>query len=712
MQRARGGATPRGWTQVPGQGDAHEYHPALDGLRGLAILAVLLYHAGVAWAAGGFLGVEAFFVLSGFLITSLLIREWRRTSAIALLPFWGRRARRLLPALFCMVCVVGIRQAVIGPEDAVPGLRGDGLATLFYFGNWHQIATASSYFAATGPVSPLRHTWSLAIEEQFYIVWPVLFLGMCSLFVRRSGRRQEDSRAFRVLLMLVGLAVLASVIEAVLLFGAGRGLNRVYYGTDTRAASILVGAALALGATRFSSIGTHIQGRLLRRPVSSVPVLALISILVMLVVVPGESTWLYPFGLIGFDGAVAVLIATVVFWPGALASRLFALPPLRALGLISYGIYLYHFPLFVWLDASSTGMSAAPLLLTRIAVTLLVATASYILVEQPVRQRRLPGWMVRALGPIAAGSATATLFVAAAAASSGSTPVVPFPPATAGLSGSQPPCRVRLKDTADYGLAPMTYDQAAVLQPKWLAARHLKWSRSVAVTFRVCAPKRVLLIGDSLAFSMGLPMMIREQHFGTEVVNAAILGCSFATRGQIKANGYWEDQPPGCHTALAQWAREEAAIHPQVVIVELGFRDEFDWRSGHQVRHLGQPSYDTYLQRQIDQYVDTLARGNVKVLFMTVPWSSPPPLADGSSQPAASSQRHREINAMLESTVRRHPRKAELLDIDPVVAPGNRYAARINGGVLCRFDGIHFTIYCGELLQIRVLAAARAAIGP
>jgi len=690
----------------------HQHYAGLDGLRGLAVFVVLLYHAGVVWAGGGFLGVEAFFVLSGFLITSLLITEWRTTSSVALRKFWGRRARRLLPALFCVVLVVGLHQALSGPENAVPGLKGDGIATLFYFGNWHQIAAGSSYFAATGPVSPLQHMWSLAIEEQFYIVWPLLFLGVCALAGRRRTRRQAGRHTLAVLLLLSAVGILVSIIEAIVLFRGGPGLDRVYYGTDTRAASILTGAALAIATALLRSRRTGVEQRVTRHLVAPFSFVTMALIVAMFLTARGGSAWLYPYGFVGFDLAVAALIATVVFRPGALASRLCSVRPLCTLGLISYGVYLYHFPLFIWLNESSTGLTGPGLLLTRILVTVGVATLSYVLIEQPVRQRRLPRWVVRALAPVAAGSATATLFAAAAVASPGSTPVVSFPATTSHLAGSQPPCRVLLRDTSRYGVAPMTYDRAAVLQPKWLAARQLKWSGGAArVTFHTCAPKRVLLVGDSLAFSMGLPMMIREQHFGTEVANAAVLGCSFGTRGQIDANGHWEDQRPGCRNALDQWALEEAVFHPQVVVVELGFRDQFDWRWGHQTKHLGQPDYDAYLQRQIDQYAETLGRGNVKVLFLTVPWSSPPLLANGAAQPASSAQRHNEINAMIASTVHRHPRTTELLDIDPVVAPGNRYHARIHGGVLCRFDGIHFTIYCGELLQIPVLTAARAAIG-
>ncbi len=161
-----------------GRRTQQSHYRGLDGLRGLAVAMVVLYHGGLSWAQGGFLGVEAFFVLSGFLITSLLVGEWGRSRSIELGAFWARRARRLLPALLVLVSVIGIYYAVAGPSQAVPGLKGDGLSTLLYAGNWHQISTGSSYFGATGPVSPLKHTWSLAIEEQFYLFWPLLLFAV------------------------------------------------------------------------------------------------------------------------------------------------------------------------------------------------------------------------------------------------------------------------------------------------------------------------------------------------------------------------------------------------------------------------------------------------------------------------------------------------------------------------------------------------------
>jgi peptidoglycan/LPS O-acetylase OafA/YrhL len=218
-------------------------YPGLDGLRALAVVAVLLYHGGVSWSGGGFLGVEMFFVLSGFLITSLLVAEWGRSGAIALRAFWARRARRLLPALFALVAAIGVYYALAGPTKAIPGLQGDGIATLLYISNWHQVAAGTNYFAASGPVSPLQHTWSLAIEEQFYLLWPVLVLAVLG-FARRRGATQR--RSLQVLLGLSLTGAVAAAVEMALLFDSGRGLDRVYYGTDTRATGLLLGASLAI----------------------------------------------------------------------------------------------------------------------------------------------------------------------------------------------------------------------------------------------------------------------------------------------------------------------------------------------------------------------------------------------------------------------------------------------------------------------------------
>jgi peptidoglycan/LPS O-acetylase OafA/YrhL len=697
-------------------------YAGLDGLRAVAVIGVLLYHGGVSWDQGGFLGVEVFFVLSGFLITTLLVSEWLRSGTIALRAFWGRRARRLLPALFLLIAVIGVYYAVGGATHAVPQLRGDGLAALLYFANWHQIAVGSSYFAATGPTSPLTHTWSLAIEEQFYILWPLLLLMILRIASRRRVENGGQRRALGMLLAVSLVGGVAAWIEMALLFHAGHGLDRVYYGTDTRAAGLLAGASLAIGLARARRGGRLARGgeawrsRVPERPGTRVlgllAAVALVGVLVSMYLLHGTTAWLYPFGLAGIDVAVAVVIAAAVLCPSALVVRGLGWGPLRAIGKISYGLYLWHYPLFLWLDAASTGLSGSSLLLLRLAVTVAVSVVSFALVEQPIRQRRLPVWLVRPLAPLAAAGAAASVLIASTASALpiGDPSVAARPGASPSLQGSDPACHVTLTDAKLYGVAPLAPGEAASFEYSSLGNHSLSWNGSAVKTFTTCPPKRVLLVGDSLAFTIGVGMLKDEQRYGVELADAGILGCAFTTQGELEVSGVWQRQSAGCPNALQTWAREARTLKAQAVIVELGYRDQFDWRINGRVMHVGQRAFDAYLQRQINQYVKVLGRGGTKVLFLSVPWSKPPAQADGSPSPAASPARHAQINALLEAAARRDPAHVQVLDIDQTVSPGNSYQAKLDGQ-LCRFDGVHFTLYCSEMLEPSVLGTVRKMIG-
>jgi peptidoglycan/LPS O-acetylase OafA/YrhL len=684
------------------------------------VAAVLLYHGGVSFAPGGFLGVEVFFVLSGFLITSLLLAEWRRTGAIALRDFWARRARRLLPALFCVVCAVGVYYALAGSADVIPGLKDDGIAAVLYVSNWHQIAAGANYFAASGPVSPLQHTWSLAIEEQFYLVWPVLACGLMWLVYRR-GRSQ--ARTLQALLAVTVTGAVASAIDAAVLFNGGTGLNRVYMGTDTRAFGLLIGASLAIGLSlarrapadataNRTAEGTATRWPSLTTALGWATALILAAVLAAVAVVPGTAGWVYPYGLLALDALVAALIVVIVRCPRALAARALAVRPLTALGTISYGVYLWHFPLFQWLNTGTTQLTGTALLGARLAATLVVSIASYAVIEQPIRRRRIPAWLVRGLTPVALGAAIASLVVAAgASALPTSVPAAAtVPAAPSQLSGAGPPCSVSLRDTKQYGLSPPAASDEAKFEYAALGASKVTWSGSSTKTFETCPPKKVMVIGDSLAFTLGVPMMGNEQNYGVEIANASLLGCSFTAKGQLNVNGTWENQPAGCPQALQQWSRDEQTLHPQEVVVELGYRDEFDWRIDGKVQHLGQAGFDADVQSQIDRYVKVLGRNGTKVLFLSVPYTHPPDLANGSPAPAASSSRHALINSMLEKAARQNPGKVAFLDLDKTVSPGDRYTEKVNGQV-CRFDGIHFSVYCSELLEPQVLGEVRKMTG-
>ncbi len=384
--------------------------PALTGLRGVAVAAVVAYHLQLGWASGGYLGVDLFFVLSGFLITTLLLEEWVGARRINLVAFWGRRARRLLPALFLVLAALALYvvfNARFGGPGAnglldLAGLRGDALATLLYVNNWHLIYAHQSYFAQFSTPSPLQHTWSLAIEEQFYLVWPPVLLLL--LHVTRQWWR----RAGVALAVVLGLA---STIAMAVLFHPGVDPSRVYYGTDTRLFDLMAGAALAFVAASRPQPGPgarrtlHIAG-----PVAGV---ALVVFWVTAGTPAGlPKDYMFRGGFLVCAVLAAVVVADArLVQPGSF-SRLLAARPLLFIGTISYGVYLWHWPVIVYLNGARTGLAPVPLDLTRIGATLVLSTASYYLVERPIRRARFHGG-VRAWAAPLAGVLTAVLIVVA-----------------------------------------------------------------------------------------------------------------------------------------------------------------------------------------------------------------------------------------------------------------------------------------------------------
>ena len=344
---------------------------ALDGIRGIAVLLVFLFHLNVSGAGGGFLGVDIFFVLSGFLVTSLLLAEVHGSGRIGVSAFWARRIRRLLPALILLLLVVAAVTHFTATAIGRSSVRGDLLATTTYVANWHLIAS-SSYFANAGTVSPLQHTWSLAIEEQFYLVWPLALAVVVIL-----GRRLRLAIG-----MLAGAGAIASALALAFLWSQA-GADRAYMGTDARILEPLIGA---LGAVVVASP----RGRALVRRLGPLllPVGVVGSIAAVATIRPQAPSYY-------LGGALAVSILTVMvvapLWIGCgrRLGSLFALKPLAWLGVISYGVYLWHWPLMVWFGIPSAQGSGRLLRGAAVAVlTIVVAGLSYHLVERPIRLGR------------------------------------------------------------------------------------------------------------------------------------------------------------------------------------------------------------------------------------------------------------------------------------------------------------------------------------
>jgi peptidoglycan/LPS O-acetylase OafA/YrhL len=382
---------------VTGSSVRGRHLPALDGLRALAVLAVLAYHLGYPWARGGYLGVDLFFVLSGFLITSLLLEEHEETGTIRLAKFWGRRARRLLPALYVMVVAVMVfvvLEGRYGQTDFVAAidlsaLRSQALATLLYVANWQQIIIHHSYFAQFSAPSPLDHTWSLAIEEQFYLVWPFVTLGLLA-----KGLQQRRRLGISV---SIAIAIASTALMAIL-FTPGADPTRVYYGTDTRLGDLAVGALLAWLTARRPETPARIAAALrVAAPV------ALVGLLVLMVTAGNASefpsNFMFEGGFLGASVLCAIVLADVRR-PGSVLATCFSWRPLVAIGLVSYGIYLWHYPVIVLFTPATSGLSGVPLLVARLAIIAALVLASYFLVELPVRRQVFTITLRRVLYPL------------------------------------------------------------------------------------------------------------------------------------------------------------------------------------------------------------------------------------------------------------------------------------------------------------------------
>jgi peptidoglycan/LPS O-acetylase OafA/YrhL len=381
---------------------ARRHHPGLDGVRGAGVAAVLCFHGGFSWAKGGYLGVSTFFTLSGFLITGLLIGERAERGAIRLVRFWERRFRRLLPAMVLTVVVVAAFSAWVADGDQLGRIRADGLATLGYVANWRFVFSGQTYAALFDSPSPLLHAWSLAIEEQFYLAFPLLVAG-----VLRLGRGRR-----RVLAIVLAVLTVASVAASVALRADHA---RVYYGTDTRAAELLIGGLLAIWVAGTPDLAGRRRGW-----VTVLGAIGVAGSAVAWVSVGQSAPRLYTGGFALYGVASAALVAAAIA-PGPIRSML-SWSPLRLLGRVSYGAYLFHWPVFLWLTPARTGLDAGAgqevaLLALRLAVTFALTAVSYRFVEQPVRRGQLPRRSAFALAPAAAGLAVVLLVVATVPAS-------------------------------------------------------------------------------------------------------------------------------------------------------------------------------------------------------------------------------------------------------------------------------------------------------
>jgi peptidoglycan/LPS O-acetylase OafA/YrhL len=589
------------------------HQPALDGLRGLAVAGVVLFHAGWAGATGGFLGVSTFFTLSGFLITSLLLAERERTGRLDLPAFWGRRARRLLPAAIATLLGVSILAASQATPAQLSTLRGDVLGALGYVANWRFILAGRSYGDLFAAPSPVLHFWSLAIEEQLYVLFPLVVLV--------TARR-------RLAPLLVAL-IAGSVALSFALYTPGGSTDAVYYGTFTRAGELLVGALLAVLLLHRSLDDLP---RRVRAMVAGDAVVAIIVLLWLWSRTRQDAPWLYPGGLVVHAalGAVVIVGCQVAGPVRAVLSTW----PLRALGRISYGVYLYHWPVFVWYHGP---------LVARLAITLALATTSFVAIEQPVRERRVrvPVALVPAAMCLVAGVVVASTIHAPA-------------PETFDLAASATP------------VAP---EHTAALEP----------SAPVAAVF-----------GDSTALRTGFGL--RGYGWTTGAIDmrdgGATVGCPLVRVGLVDFVSGWSAPDEVCQRWPTRWRALARGL--DAAIVQIGPWDVTDRKIDGRTVHIGEPAFDARLVRAIEQAVDVLSSDGAVVVWLTEPHLD---FSRGRSGLPASSVAHisertriDRLNALLRQVDARRP---EMVVVDVL-----QHLRTLPGGELApdlRPDGVHLS---------------------
>jgi peptidoglycan/LPS O-acetylase OafA/YrhL len=610
----------------------------------VAVALVLAEHGGLPGVSGGFLGVDVFFVLSGFLITSLLLDELGGGGRIALAGFWIRRARRLLPALIVMVLAV-VAARTLFPPEATATLRDDAVAAFFWVANWAFVAQKTDYFSQGSPPSPLQHTWSLGVEEQYYLFWPLLVIAVAAVFGARAR--------WGVFALATAGAVGSAVAAILMTYDAG--VNRVYFGTDTRVQALLVGASAAALLVRDWSVltagGTLIRTRWRRWAAGALSVLGLAMLAALAHYATGSARDFRAGLLIVVAVAAVLVVAPVALDQGGPVARVLAWRPLVWLGAISYGIYLWHWPIFLALNGERTGWSGWPLLAVRCFATLAVATASWWLLEQPIRRWRpviVP--MLPLAGATAATAAAVTMLVLPVGAKPADTPVGPDVDSAALVSPEVP---VEVKSPSGQ-LAPGT--------------------------------KRVAVFGDSVAWTL---MRYLPPTPGLSFTNYTTIGCGVARGGPYKYAGETLNQKPECDAWPSRWSQRINHDRPDAVLLIIGRWEVVDRVNEGHWTHIGDDAYDAYLRGELQRALDVLTSTGAHVIVTTEPYNRRGERPDGSLYPEDQPTRADHWNTLLRNVIGKRP-NVTLLDLNEKLCPDGYYTNKVDG-IKMRIDGVHPT---------------------
>ena len=464
------------------------HHRGLDGLRGVAVILVIIFHSGLGWLPGGFLGVSVFFTLSGFLITSLLINECENTGRIDLKAFWGRRLRRLAPASLVVIAgVVGLASWLSTSIEA-SRIKGDAISATLYFSNWRFIYSGHSYGELFASPSPLQHLWSLSIEEQLYVVVPVLIAGLFTMGLRRRA---------------IGYVFLVAVAGSTIATMFTNSHELIYYGTHTRAAELLLGSALAcLFGQRIEKLAVNKA-----KSLSTLYIVPIVGVVVLSRFSSVDSPWVYSGALTAFAGlSVICLIAAIQAGP---VRSILSSSPLVRVGEVSYGLYLIHWPVIVWLNSERVDLQPTALFVLQVIVTVILTLVSYWLIEQPIRRRKVL-LSVRWAASSFVASVVGVLILASAILASASSQVNTAPDVLVTIAPA-----------------------SSVVDPMNASSTTIVGSSVKPARVDRTGPLSVLVIGDSTAENIATALA-QASDGSLGVISGGVLGCPLLKVAQVR----------------------------------------------------------------------------------------------------------------------------------------------------------------------------------
>ena len=652
------------------------YQPGLDGLRAISVIAVLLYHAGFGWMHGGFLGVEVFFVVSGYLITSLLLEERESAGGVRLSQFWLRRARRLLPALFAVLITVGVWVALFGTAQQQSDLHRDYLPGIFYFANWGQIFGGAQYF---GNFSPLRHLWSLAVEEQWYLLWPIAFV----LLTRRNRRTRDSGRS---ILAVAGVVMVLTWWLASPTALTSDRTNFLYLSTLTRSSGLLLGAGAAFvwRPWRSKAAVSSRAGALL----STAGLAAAMLLVVAFTSAHLTDRSIYRWQLAAVSLLSLVVVAVVVHPAASTARSFFGSPLLVAVGKRSYGIYLWSWPIAVICGAYVGSWNR---FIMATSLTIVVAEFSYQYIETPIRKGALRRWFDRhrdtdwSARTLAIGVVGLVVVASLAAFYTG---VQRFDRAAGGddvaidVSKVQPPVTVALAPAAAArGATPVAAEAVAVagVAPATVA---------VAPTVQPPGPARLVIVGDSQAHSLAINLPSGIESAFT-ITDGSVEGCSVYDDGKVRSarNGF-NRSFADCGGWADKWGKAATKGRAQVALVVLGAWDVFDVEVNGKVVPFDTPAADRRFIENLGHGVAALRATGSKVGLLEVPCMRPQDVK-GAGVPAlperADDGRVAHLNQLLRQVAAADP--ANVSFVSGPTEWCNDQAIATNLGY--RWDGVH-----------------------